>query len=232
MTPAGPCLMLVTARQRLQAARPGVGWEELLASQVRGALAGGIDLIQVREPDLDAATLARFLRHLFHTVPGSQARVVVNDRADVALAVGAAGVHLPERGLAPEAVRRIAPADWVVGRSVHGAESARASHGATLLVAGTVQASASKPGVSPLGLEGLADIVRAASGTPVIGIGGLTDKDVEGVRQAGAAGMAAIGYFVPDVGGDITAFVQERVMQLRLAFDSPVSVSYTQGSDR
>ena len=92
-----PRVMLVTDRRRLVAetGAPGDDWAGVLTAQIRGAVAGGVDLIQVREPDLDAETLTRFLLSLFGSVPGSQSRVVVNDQLAVARAVGARGVHLP-----------------------------------------------------------------------------------------------------------------------------------------
>ncbi len=85
-----PRVMLVTDRRRLVAdtGAPAGDWAALLTAQIRGAVAGGVDLIQVREPDLDAATLTRFLQSLFASVPGSQSRVVVNDQLDVARATG------------------------------------------------------------------------------------------------------------------------------------------------
>ena len=82
--------MLVTDRRRLVAetGAPADDWAGVLTAQIRGAVAGGVDLIQVREPDLDAETLTRFLLSLFASVPGSQSRVVVNDQLAVARAVG------------------------------------------------------------------------------------------------------------------------------------------------
>jgi len=228
--------MVVTARLRLLEAWPGAArsWQSLLAAQVRGALSGGADLVQVREPDLDAGSLAAFLGQVFAELPESRARVVLNDRLDVALAVDAGGVHLPERSLSPGQARSLAPRpEWLVGRSVHSADAARHSSGASYLLAGTVLPSASKARMAPtLGWDGLRDVVDAAGDVPVMAIGGLTELDVPRAVAAGASGVAAIGWFLPTGGADVAEFVQERVMRMRLAFDTSDGVPYTRGLDR
>ncbi|MCC7032671.1 MAG: thiamine phosphate synthase [Acidobacteria bacterium] len=222
--PGWPRVVLVTSRRRLVR---GVGaaedtWPAVMAEQIRGAVAGGADLIQVREPDVEAGPLSRFLRAVFTGVPGSRARIVVNDRLDLALAVGAAGVHLPERGFDVGDVSRLVEPGprWVTGRSVHSIEAVRRSSGASYLLAGTVLATASKPDGWPLlGWEGLRSVASAARGTPVVAIGGLTAGDVPRVVASGATGMAAIGWFIPDSGRGVREFVQERVAALQFAFD-------------
>jgi len=231
-----PRIMVVSDRRRLVAVRraPATDWPDLLRAQIVGAIAGGADLVQVRERDLDAATLTAFLRELFETEPQVRPRVLVNDRADVALAVGAAGVHLPEHSLTVGDVRRLAPADtWVVGRSIHSAAGAAGQSQASYLLAGTVGVSPSKPDDWPrLGWDGLRQVVEAAAGVPVVAIGGMSGVDAGAVLSAGAQGLAAIGAFLPDSSGDVTESVQERVSVARLAFDSAETVSYTRKTGR
>ena len=232
-----PRVMLVTDRRRLVAdtGAPAVDWAALLTAQIRGAVEGGADLIQVREPDLDAATLVRFLQALFASVPESQSRVVVNNQLEVARATGARGIHLPERTQMPGDVRALALADkqWVTGRSVHSVRSVAASGGFSYLLAGTVLPSRSKPdGWTTLGWEGLKGLVAAASDVPVLAIGGLTADHIPALVEAGATGIAGIGCFVPGAHGDVTEFVHDRVRAMRLAFDSPEVVSYTGEPDR
>ena len=226
---AWPRVVLVTSRHRLARAvgADAESWPELLAAQIRGAVEAGVDLIQVREPDVDAGPLSRFLRTIFAEVPGSRERLVVNDRLDVAVAVGAAGVHLPERSFRVDEVRRlVAGRPWVTGRSVHSAEAARQSVGASYLMAGTLLPSASKPqGGALLGWEGLQSVVAHAAGVPVVAIGGLTAESVPRVIECGAVGMAAIGWFVPDRRQDVRQFVQERVVAAKIAFDRTGSVT-------
>ena len=115
----------------------------------------------------------------------------INDRLDIALAVGAAGVQLTDRGLSPEAARRLEPT-WWIGASVHGLAEAEAAQagGADYLLVGPVFPTATHPGRAPLGLEGLREVVTL--GLPVIAIGGVTARNAAEVRGAGAHGAAAI----------------------------------------
>lgn len=231
-----PRVMLVTDRRRLTAALgiPDADWEGVLTEQIRGALAGGVDVVQVREPDLAAAQLSHFLRTLFQNVADCRARIVVNDRVDVALAVGAGGVHLPERGLPVASVRRLlGDRPMRAGRSVHGIREAARSREADYLIAGSIGASRSHPGGAVLGWEGFRDAAAAAGRTPVFGIGGLGAGDVEQILQSGGSGLAAIGWFVPPSGHrDLAGFVQQRASELRLVFDSRADVSYTRWAGR
>jgi thiamine-phosphate pyrophosphorylase len=215
--------MVVTDRRRLvsEAGAAYDDWPTLLEAQVSGALAGGADLVQVREPDVDARTLVRTLRAVFTGVPESAHRVVINDRADVALATGAAGVHLTERSIRIDEARTLQPAGtaWVIGRSVHDEGGAAAARDADYLVAGTVQPSRSKPEGHLLGWKGLSAIVRAAGTVPVMAIGGLGPQHVLEIVAAGAVGLAGIGCFLPIRGEDVVASVRERVRTVRMAFD-------------
>ncbi len=228
--------MLVTDRRRLTAAA-GLGdtrWEAILTEQIRGAVEGGVDLVQVREPDLAAAQLSHFLRTLFQNVPHSRGKVVVNDRLDVALAVGARGVHLPERGLPVEAVRRLAgPQRLLVGRSIHDRASAAASGAADYLIAGAVRASRSHPDGAVMGWDRFREAASAAPGVPVLAIGGLGAADVEAVLRAGGTGIAAIDWFLPASSpDDVAGFVHKRASELLLVFDSHAGVSYTRRAGR
>jgi thiamine-phosphate pyrophosphorylase len=146
--------------------------------------------------------------------------VLVNDRVDVALAAGASGVHLKERSILPDQVRRITPPGFLIGCSVHTTAAVPARIAADFLIAGTVGPTASKPSVDYLNKDGLEAIVEAAATQPVLGIGGLDISSMPLLTASGAAGMAAVGAFVPRAGEDVRAFVQNRVNGLRLAFDS------------
>ena len=227
-----PRVVVVTARARLvgQAGVSLGAWPDLLLEQISGALDGGADLIQVREPDLDAGALVRFLRRLFRELPDCSSRVVVNDRVDIAWVTGAGGVHLTDRSIDLEDVRQLVSADkkWVMGRSVHDPATAARSRSASYLLAGTVQASGSKPpDWRLLGWAGLRAVVGAAEGTPVVAIGGLGAADVAAVLGAGAAGIAGIGCFLPQPGREVASSVQERVRAVRKAFDTTGGETYT-----
>jgi len=128
---------------------------------------------------------------------GGATRVVVNDRVDVAVAAGAVGAHLRADGPPAAAVRALVPRPWLLGRSVHSTTEARAAAETDYLVFGTVFASASKPPDAPVaGPAALQQTVREAA-VPVLAIGGITAARAAACRAAGAAGLAAIGIFLP-----------------------------------
>lgn len=213
-------LCLVTDRRRLGAAMgvPEGGWVELLHQQVTAAVEAGIDYIQLREPDLEARELAGLVRSLMRRAAASQ--ILINDRLDVALATKAAGVHLKEHSILPDAVRRIAPPGFVISCAVHGIDAVDARKSADFLIAGTMLPTVSKPAVDYLDREGLSKVVEAAAGQPVLGIGGLDLPSIPLLASTCAAGLAAIGAFIPAAGEDVNEFVQYRVNAMRLAFDS------------
>jgi thiamine-phosphate diphosphorylase len=195
----------------------GQGAEDALVAQVAAAARAGVHLVQVRQPALEGAALLRLVRRAIDAVASTSARVIVNDRIDVALAGGAHGVHLRGDGPPAPRVRAVVPAGFLIGRSVHGAAEARAvwQRGALdYLVLGTVYPSASKPGAAACGSEALADAARSVPG-PVLAIGGVTLERLADVRRAGAAGCAAIGLF----GGD-PAGLPSLVAAARRAFES------------
>lgn len=218
-------ICLVTDRRRLAGAG-AAAWRSCVAAQVRCAVDAGIDLIQVRERDLEAGALASLVTELLAITAGTATRLVVNDRLDVALACGADGVHLRGDSLPIGDARGIAPAGFLIGRSVHSAPEAAASAGADYLIAGTVFASTSKPAAAPLlGVDGLRAIVRA-SGRPVLAIGGMSLERLDAVAAAGAAGLAAIDLFMashPDAepAGCRAAELRQTVKSARSRFDRP-----------
>lgn len=120
----------------------------------------------------------------------SPQRQIINDDLELAAELGC-GLHLPERSsLVAEARERLGPSA-LIGRSVHSPESAVASHDVDYLIAGHVFATSSKPGLPPLGLDGLTAIV-ASSPAPVLAIGGITADHIPAVIAAGAHGVAVI----------------------------------------
>jgi thiamine-phosphate pyrophosphorylase len=180
-----------------------------VVEQCRDAVHAGVDLIQVRERDLEGAALSALVAELVGMTRATATRVVVNERLDVALACGADGVHLRGDSISPARARSMAPPGFLVGRSVHAADEAvQTAPGADYLIAGTVFPTSSKPDLQEfLGLEGLAAIARSVA-VPVLAIGGVSMERIGPVADAGAAGIAAIGLFLGE-GAPLAAVVQE-----------------------
>jgi len=201
-------ICLVTDRRR----RPPV-------EQAADAAAAGVDIIHVRERDLEAADLAVLVTGIVRATRGSATKVVVNDRVDVALACGADGVHLRGDSMPAVRVRRMTPDGFLIGRSVHspaevGGAAGAVAAGVDYLVAGTVFPTASKPGQARwLGLEGLAAIAGAAP-VPILAIGGMSADHAPAVARAGAKGICAIGLFA-----DRDRPIKEVVRLLREGFN-------------
>jgi len=180
--------------------------------------------VQIREGDLEGRELVGLVRDAVAIASGSATQVVVNDRVDVAIAAGAAGVHLRESSLPAAAVRRIAP-QLLVGRSVHSVAAAVHAGPVDYLIAGTVFPTPSKSGdIAPIGMDGLGQIVRAAADKPVLAIGGLVAGSATSIRAVGARGIAAIGAFIPDRSEELAPAVEKRALALRFAFDSDSAV--------
>ena len=179
-----PCLCLVTDR----AAIP----EGTLPRRVAQAVAGGVDLVQLRAKDLPGGELLSLARQLLEAIDG-RAALLVNERVDVAAAVGAAGVQLGEEALPPDAARALLPAGAWIGRSVHSVDGAVAAarQGADFLLVGTMFATPSHPGGAAAGPE-LLGRIAAVCPLPLIGIGGITAGNLGAVIDAGASGVAVI----------------------------------------
>jgi len=178
-----PIIMLVTDRT--------VCGDHRMEELVEAAVEGGVNVVQLREKDLDSLDLYNLAVRLRQVV-GTQALLFVNDRIDVALAAGAHGVQLGGSALPIDVARSLAP-DLLIGRSVHDvAQAADAVRsGADLLVVGTMFASRSHPGQVPAGPS----LVRKISGLasmPLVGIGGITAGNAAQVVAAGASGVAAV----------------------------------------
>jgi thiamine-phosphate diphosphorylase len=156
------------------------------------AIAAGIDLIQIREHDLEAAALRELTRAVVSLCAGTSTRVLVNNRADVALVAGAHGVHLRDDHWPATRVRALQPS-WILGRSVHDGTIAASHEAVDFVVFGAVFGSAGKPA---RGVDALRAVVTA-SPVPVVAIGGITPANATLATAAGAAGVAAISLFLP-----------------------------------
>lgn len=182
--------------------RKGLGPEAALrsvAEKIRFAAAVGADWVQIREKDLSARELLQLAQG---AVQSGGARILLNDRLDVALAAGAAGAHLGRASVpATEAVRWCragnAPQGFVIGVSCHSFEEVQAAEtsGADYAFFGPVFETPSKrPFGAPQGIARLGEVCRAV-GIPVLAIGGVEEENAVSCIRAGAAGVAAIRMF-------------------------------------
>jgi thiamine-phosphate pyrophosphorylase len=186
--------VVTDAVRRVGSGDPGAVRGYLIAL-ARGAVRAGIDHFQVREPEIPARDLESVVREIVRVADGTMTRVLVNDRLDVAIGAGAAGVHLKESSIPVARARGMAPAGFLIGRSIHTVPASADVTGADYLIAGTVWPTASKPETQPtIGPSGLSDIV-AGSALPVLAVGGVTLERLRDVARSGAAGVAAIGLF-------------------------------------
>lgn len=179
-------LYLVTDRERTRG-RP-------LVPLLRAALKAGLRAIQLREKDLDVKALMTLGEELVGPVRDAGARLLVNDRVDVALALHADGVHLPSDGLPLSVTRRLVGGERLIGVSTHHVEDVvRAEgEGADFVVLGPVYETPSKRMYgAPLGLGPL-ERAAARCRIPIFAIGGITPPRICEVRRAGAYGVAVV----------------------------------------
>lgn len=168
-----------------------------LLGVVGRALRAGVDLVQIREKGLSARELFGLTRAVMELARTTLAKVLVNSRADVALAAGAHGVHLPSGSVSPTEIRKISPPGFEVGVSCHDPGEVRraASEGADFVVFGPVFETPSKYAYGPpQGLQSLRDACRSAD-IPVLALGGVGVGNAAECLAAGAAGIAGISLF-------------------------------------
>jgi thiamine-phosphate pyrophosphorylase len=166
-----------------------------LQDAVESCLAAGLKAVQLREKDMAVRDLLGLAHTLRDSTRRHGAKLLITDRADVALAVGADGVQRAGTSLPVSALRAISPPGFLIGASVHAVDEARAaeSAGADFLLFGPVYDTPSKRQYGPpQGLAALGQVSSAVS-APVFGVGGVTPERVAEVMRTGAAGVAVIG---------------------------------------
>jgi thiamine-phosphate pyrophosphorylase len=161
---------------------------------IEDALAAGVKVIQLREKDLSVRELfdvAQWMRDLTNEY---EAKLIINDRADVALSVGADGVHLGQQSMPAHVVRKIAGGRLVIGVSAHGVDEALAAEksGADFITFGPVYETPSKLKYgNPIGIEKVREI-KSRITIPVLAIGGIKQERVHELKAAGVDGIAMI----------------------------------------
>jgi thiamine-phosphate pyrophosphorylase len=159
------------------------------------ALRAGVRAIQLREKDLPTRPMLALARDLCALAAPHGARIMINDRIDLALVLGTASVHLPADGVSPAVARRLLGERALIGISAHSADGAVQAEaaGADFVVLGPIFDTPSKRAFGPP--IGLGELERARSRcrVPLFGIGGITVERVREVRRAGAHGVAVVG---------------------------------------
>lgn len=178
---------------------------------VREALEGGVTLVQYRAKTASSAEMYAEALQLKALCDSFNVPLIINDRLDIAMAVGAAGVHLGQDDLPCAAARKLLGEDYIIGVSAHNPAEARAALlcGADYLGCGAVFGTATKADVQKLGTDGLAAICKA-KGLPVVGIGGVTADNYREVRAAGADGAAIVSGILaqPDIRATVEAIAR------------------------
>ncbi len=167
----------------------------------RAYVDGGVRLLQLRAPGVDTGTLVEWTRGIVDIAAGRGARIIVNDRCDVALVAGAAGVHVGQNDLPAEAARDLLGSAAVLGLSTHDAAQVDAAllQPVDYLAIGPVYATRTKrTSTAAVGLEAVRQAARAAGGRPVVAIGGITLEAAPAVIAAGAASVAVISDLLAD----------------------------------
>lgn len=202
-----PLIYLITDRRAFQK-RQQAGQEQVWEAQLNAlyvAAEAGCQLIQIREKDLSARELSSFVREAIAAARPYGARVLVNDRLDVALATGADGVHLRTNSIPVSEARRLAEnikkpdrqTSFLIAVSTHSLDEAlkAEAEGADFMVCGPVYNPISKPAsIAPLGLERLKEICTRVK-IPVLALGGITIENFREPILHGASGIAGIGLF-------------------------------------
>ncbi|MHB8681138.1 MAG: thiamine phosphate synthase [Acidimicrobiales bacterium] len=158
-------------------------------------ISGGVDVVQLREKDLDDAALLERATVAAAVCASSGVPFIVNDRPDIAVACGAAGVHVGQDDLPPAVVRRIVGAYSVVGLSTHSPSELEASVAEPVdyVSAGPVEATPTKPGRPGTGI-GYVETATARAGRPVFVTGGVTPESVPALVAAGASRFVVVRY--------------------------------------
>ena len=162
---------------------------------VRAAVTAGAPAIQLRDKAANARELLEAGRIILPVVHGAGALFFINDRVDVALALGADGVHVGPNDTPASAIRRVVPQGFIIGGSTDKPAQAQqlVSEGVDYIGCGTVYTTSTKPDAgASIGVEGLQSVVDSVE-VPVIGIGGISADRVAEVARSGAAGVATVG---------------------------------------
>jgi thiamine-phosphate pyrophosphorylase len=193
-----PISYLITSGATTATTAPATKEFSQILKLVEAAVRADISLVQLREKDLSDGVLYELAVSSAAITQASNTRLLINDRADIAEAAGADGVHLTARSLEPSVVRRAFGTEFLIGASTHSLDQAQAAHrgGADFAVFGPVFDTMSKKTYGPpLGLQTLNRVCTELAPFPILAIGGITLDNAADCVRLGASGVAAIRMF-------------------------------------
>lgn len=163
-----------------------------LLNLIKIAVETKVSFVQIREKQLSARMLFEFACEAVEITKGSDTKLLINDRADVALAANADGVHLTSKSLSAAVIKRISPKKFIVGVSTHTIEKASGAQleGADFATFSPIEHSPHKG--EPQGIEVLREVCERLNPFPIIALGGIDETNFAEVLEAGASGFAAI----------------------------------------
>lgn len=183
------------------------------AEQVARLCEGGASVVQLREKHLSPREFYQEAEEALRVARACGVKLIINDRADIALALGADGVHLGQEDIPPEAARALLGESAVVGFSTHGVEQAIAAARLPVdyIAVGPIFATASKENPDPVvGLEGLRRVREAVGRFQLVAIGGITRENAPSVLAAGADSVAVISALLsPEDSSEITRLTRD-----------------------
>jgi thiamine-phosphate pyrophosphorylase len=193
-----PIIYLITSGATRPDSNPASEDFQNILVLVRASVKARVSLFQLREKNLPARTLYELSARCAAITQGTTTRLLVNDRADIARAAHADGVHLTTHSIQPSVIRRTFGTDFLIGVSTHSLAEAKSAReaGADFAVFGPVFETQSKRVYGPpVGLEALRQAAHTLSTFPLIALGGITQKNASDTLRAGASGIAAIRLF-------------------------------------
>jgi len=193
--PRRPLIYLITSGQTTDRTTPAAEDFSSVLQLVQASVVAEIDLVQIREKNLNASVLYQLASSAAGITRGSATKLLINDRSDIAAAAGADGVHLTTSSLPTAVVRQTFGDGFLIGVSTHSLDEARLAckGGADFAVFGPVFETTSKKEYGePPGLAGLARVCSELSPFPVLALGGVMIDNVVECIRGGARGIAAI----------------------------------------
>ena len=193
-----PILYLITGGRTTKISTPESAEFQNILELIAAAVDARIPLVQLREKDLSARFLFDLTVRAAEITRGTSTRLLVNDRADIAVAAGAAGVHLTTRSLEPKILRDAFGENFLIGSSTHSLTEALAARDgrADFAVFGPIFETESKAQYgAPIGLDLLTEVATKLAPFPMVALGGISRQNAVECLRAGAIGIAGISLF-------------------------------------